>query len=304
MVVFEHNNPRKDVRLEYLLPDGRGRELLPNLPGDQETPGWSHDGTRLAFAAWNPKDPASQEQIWETDSHGATPRLITTDCRPPDCRDEFAPAYSPDGSKMAMVRVGGALGGQPSTSVVAIRDLVTGLVTELASTRTTYSDAFVEHPRWSPDGSRLTYSKVFIDANETATDSIVFVVNVDGSQGRALTDAGFEAGDAEWSPDGLRVLFARQPVHHWFGAGRGAGANTWIYTITPDGSGLTRLTLQDSGAPSWTANGAQILYTFFGAVSTIGSPDIYVMDADGSNASPVAGYADCCRWYPVQQPIP
>lgn len=304
MVVFEHDTPNLNTRLEYVLPDGRGKELLPDIPGNQETPAWSPDGTRLAFAAWDPQDSASQEQIWETDAAGVTPRLITTDCRPPDCRDEFAPAYSADGGLMAFIRFAGPLGEPPSTTVVAIRDLATGLVTELDSTRTSFADAFVDHPRWSPDGSRLVFSKILIDADENSTDSIVFVVNADGSSLQPLTDPGFEAGDAEWSPDGSRILFARELIHYWFGGGKGYGENTWIYTIAPDRSGLTQLTSDRTGAASWTAAGSQILYSLVNDSGAIGTPDIYVMQADGSNPRAVARYGDCCRWYPVQQPTP
>jgi len=305
LVVFEHFTPRLNTRIEQLLPTGFGQELLPDVPGNQEMPSWSSDGTRLAFAQFDPRDPASQQRIFETDATGAEPRLLTTDCRPPTCLDESGPAYSVDGRLMAFVRWTGPLGGPPTSSMVAIRDLTTGAVTELEATRTSYAEAFIDQPRWSPDATRITFTRVLIDADEQSTDSIIWVVNADGTGPRALTEPGFEAGDAEWSPDGTRILFSREILRHW--AGKGNGENTWIYTMSPDGTALTQLTSgEGAGAASWTAGGSQILYTVLnGSPSPAGgisSPDIYVMEADGSNQRVVVRFGDCCRNYAVQQP--
>ena len=73
--------------------------------------------------------------------------------------------------------------------------------------------------------------------------------------------------------------------------------------MSPDGSGRVRLTSEMSGAPSWAADGSQILFNVI-PVAPIGTPDIFVMGADGSEPRAVAIYGDCCRWYPVQQPTP
>jgi Tol biopolymer transport system component len=309
LIVFEHFTPRLVTRIEQLLPTGFGQELLPDVPGNQQTPSWSSDGARLAFAQFDPGDPASRQQIFETDATGSEPRPVTTDCRPPACLDESGPAYSVDGRQMVFVRWAGPLGGPPTSSVVAIRDLTTGAVTELESTGTPYAEAFIDHPRWSPDATHISFTRVLIDADAASTDSRIWLVNADGNGLRALTEPGFEAGDAEWSPDGTRILFAREIVHHWSGGGKGAGENEWIYTMAPDGTASTRLTSgRRTGAPSWTAGGSQILYSVLDASSIasgdIATPDIYVMEADGSNQRKVATYGDCCRWYPVQQPAP
>jgi hypothetical protein len=79
--------------------------------------------------------------------------------------------------------------------------------------------------------------------------------------------------------------------------------------MAPDGTGSTQLTTGiGAGAASWTAGGSQILYSVLNSSATaaggIATPDIYVMEADGSNQRVVARYGDCCRWYPVQQPTP
>lgn len=304
-VIFEHMTPGRGTRLEYLAPDLRGRELLPTVAGIQEWPAWDPTGQRLAFAGFEPGDPASRESIFETDAAGSPPQQITSDCIPPACLEETNPSYSADGHTMALIRVVGPATEPPTATVVAIRDLAAGRVTELAATRTAFADAFVEHPSLSPDGRQVAYSRITIDADGHSIDSVIYVVGVDGTDPRPLTQPGFEAGDPSWSPDGARILFSRETVHHWFGEGKGAGSNTFIYTMASDGSDVKQLTSGiGAGAMTWIAGGSQILYSLINDSGSIGTPDINVMDADGAHQRSVARYGDCCRWYPVQQPKP
>jgi WD40 repeat protein len=303
LVVFEHYTPGKEERLEYLAPDRRGIELLPGIAGVQHRPAWSPDGTHLVYAGVDPSIPSAHERIDVTDSTGSPPVLISTNCQPPDCLEESSPSYAPDGRTLVFVRVAGTATGGPTTSVVAIRDLATGNVTTLESTRLSTARTLQEHPRLSPDGRSVLFTRVILDAQGAATDAAIFIVDLAGGKPRQLTPTGFEAGDAEWSPDGSRILFARELVHYWFGGGKGAGSNTWIYTMAADGTDQRQLTNADTGSPSWTAAGTEILFIAF-PTGPIGTPDFKVMAPDGSDVRSVATYGDCCRWYPVQQPTP
>ena len=303
LVVFEHFTPGKQERLEYLAPDRLGIELLPSVAGVQHRPAWSPDGSQLAYAGLDPAVPSARERIYATDAAGSAPRLMSTDCKQPDCLDESSPSYAPDGASLVFFRVAGTTAGGPTTSVVAIRDLATSEVTTLDSTRLSTARTLQEHPRLSPDGRKVLFTRVLLDGQGNATDAAIFIVDVAGGKPRQLTATGFEAGDAEWSPDGTRIVFARELVHYWFGGGKGAGTNTWIYTMAPDGTDQRQLTSADSGSPSWTAHGTEILYIVF-PTGPIGTPDFKVMAPDGSDVRSVATYGDCCRWYPVQQPTP
>lgn len=300
LVVFEnwhHPALRLYTRLEYLSPDLRGLELLPEVRGLQEAPAWSPDGARLAFAGFNFGDGVSREFIYETDAKGTTPRLVSTNCEPPDCLEEWDPAYSPDGSRLAYVRQSGATRGDTTSSVVAIRDLTTGTVVELTSTRKTSPQTEVRHPSWSPDGQNLVFDVVTRGTAGIATGSSIYVVTSDGTGLRRLTPPDMTAGDASWSPDGSLVLLDSMPLHV-FANPRGFDTrNEHLYTIATDGSGLHQVdSAGNSGEASWASDGTTILYT--------GDAGLKVMNRDGSNDRLVARFSECCRWYPVQQPTP
>jgi TolB protein len=92
----------------------------------------------------------------------------------------------------------------------------------------------------------------------------------DGS-GSVVVTSGTQAS---WSPDGTKLVFTR---------------GSRIAVIDADGTGLHRLTPRRTnvfaGDPAWSPDGTKIAYRFTDCSGNIGcaGPDIYVMNADGSN---------------------
>ena len=72
-----------------------------------------------------------------------------------------------------------------------------------------------------------------------------------------------------FSPDGERIVFAK-----------GLDAGREVYVIKVDGTGLVRLTTNETSDahPSWSPDGSQIV--FYRVV--VGHAQIFVMNADGS----------------------
>jgi TolB protein len=270
--------------------DGTGlHELAPGIPGSGKAfPDISPDGTKVAYSTWD-----APVQIWEIGIEGGDPHLLTTDCSgvPAECM-EGDPAYSPDGGSLAFVT------GTEKSSVLAVRNLTSGDVTILESTRTASADVWLGNPSWSSDGQQLVYHDVDRDpAQDKIVDTNIFIVNADGSglHGLALPD-GTPWGDADWSPDGSRIVFASYPIHEF-----DTGSHE-VYSARPDGTDFQQLTSfgLGSGAPSWTSDGAHIFFW--------GYQGFFLMDPDGGNAMAINRAMlvanDGYGFYGILQPTP
>jgi Tol biopolymer transport system component len=93
-------------------------------------------------------------------------------------------------------------------------------------------------PSFSPDGKRVVFTRL---------GSGIFVVNLDGSGQRRLTNAGRDHFPV-WSPDGKHIAFLRLYANRWR-----------LYVMTPSGGAQHRVSsVNDGGRPSWTANSKSI----------------------------------------------
>jgi len=133
---------------------------------------------------------------------------------------------------------------------------------------------------WSPDGKSLTFQR--IDTSVSPERAAIFTIGIDGKNLHQVTPWSLDGNDPDWSPDGSRITF---------NASAEPSPTQNIYTIHPDGSGLTKLTTyaeqgQATYHPTWSPDGAHILFSH--SPSTDGWADFYVMDADGSNQSVIA----------------
>ena len=93
------------------------------------------------------------------------------------------------------------------------------------SGRRKLTDAVREYvPTWSPDGRQIAYCARVGESNE------VFIVNLDGSGRRQLTDHPAHDCFPSFSPDGTRLVFASK-----------RGGTYDLYVMHADGSGVRRL---------------------------------------------------------------
>ena len=271
----------------YLVrPDGRDQHPLLTAPASH--PDWSPDGKRIAID----REPADGEEIWIMDADGTDVTVVTCDGAP--CGPVAAPAWSPDGNHLVFQR---AIPRGPEEAydrnAIEVVDLVTG-ATRVVAVPPVAGTEYVEWdgPRWSPDGTQIVFTVMRYPVpptDENILSSSIAVVKADGSEvdtPRILTDPALFGSYPDWSPDGQRIVFNTYPL----GSFQQTTKATNLYTIAPDGTGLTQVTQfgeNDTRAtqPTWTPDGKQIIFTQIvrNPANPWGERVLALIDADGSD---------------------
>lgn len=274
-------NPTLEVTRKYKLQDGKLVSTLPVTPTLTRTP------TKVAVVAtpkpvvtatpavfpkpkgsiayhWNP-DGIDRVSIYNLETGKTTPLVVigpgwdvakNTHSRIGD--------WSPDNSKFAFIFAGT----RDAVNILKILNLQTG---DSAPLYPGDDGGSLSSPSWSPDGTRLMFTRLAAD-RKTRT---IVIINADGS--RCTTDSLFclfkQVGDEQyrdvaWSKENVLAV-----------AFNTTGLND-IYTMKTDGSELRNLTKNDADdtAPAWSPDGKLIAFTS----NRDGKAQIYLMNADGT----------------------
>jgi Tol biopolymer transport system component len=130
-------------------------------------------------------------------------------------------------------------------------------------------DATVGEPRrvWREEDDEITSVKLSPDAQRVAfvagpdrRDKQVYIVNVDGSDHRPVTDfgEGLWAASVAWSPDSMRLAY---------GSEASLGVDATLSVASRDGSNarvLTRVRSARMSGLAWSPGGAKIAYVYRG----------------------------------------
>jgi len=309
-LVYQYWDQQAHLRL--IRPDGSDMHLL--LPGEireQWHPDWSPDGARIAFEM--------DGEIWVAGVDGSGLRRLTG-CDAP-CRDLNQPAWSPDGSEVAFTRID-LVNGQNPGSVVQAVDVKTGAIRDLV--RTTGAE-YANGARWSPDGRSLVVQldRYADTGNDTkrVTGSTVAVVELTAKapKPRRLTDWAMFAAYPDWSRTRDLIVFSTYDLGERDG---GSFSNpsppSDLYTIRPDGTAMTQLTHNPSGAqlirngtasgplssqPTWSPDGRLVVF-----VQTVSTEwpgwTMATINPDGTGLAPAAGPAFLRGTHPRLRPLP
>jgi Tol biopolymer transport system component/DNA-binding winged helix-turn-helix (wHTH) protein len=214
-----------------------GGEVLPlvSMPGQQDSPAISPDGSQVAFSYAGGPHPG----IYTALVGGEKPLQLT------EGESDDDPAWSPDGRQIAFVRFSES-GDQKKLYVIPALG---------GSERHVYTTAYPKWSQcnqmsWSPDGKSL----IFSEALDNSAKARLSVLSLADLTARPLTSPHNQRFDCDpvFSPDGAKVAFASGPM--------GAFLSD-LFVLKISGGEPLRLTVGNSGGDAaWMPDGEEIVF--------------------------------------------
>ncbi len=218
--------------------DGSGVTRLTHTEGAinfSKSPAWSSDGSKIAYTNGGTLAPFSR--IYTVNS------CIPAECaraglpspsrsramRASDPRSAYSsPAWSPDGSNIAVTQLAGRM-------FIAVSKILVMNAKGRGEHELTSQPASEDQAAWSPDGSKVAFAGYL----QSGTWEI-YVVNANGSNEVRITNNRANDFVPTWSPDGSQIAFTSN-----------RSGRFEVYVVNADGSNLRQLTHEGGGNPDW-----------------------------------------------------
>jgi WD40-like Beta Propeller Repeat len=266
-----------------------GSELNQVVRADEEHkydfyPSWSPDGLRIVTSG-EMQEPGGYWtttglQVFSPDGTGFEHLPISGYLE--------APAWSPDGAHILFIRDRELLSTTPDG----------------ASPTLIESNAW--SPAWAPDGSQIT----FVRPVGPYDDTDLYTVGADGGGAQKLLELPGQVMSPSWSPDGSTIIFDYRAREAREDPGPGELPYTYsgpnIYSVPATGGEPVQLTESGSDQdPAWSPDGSMIVFQSDRlSVFPTSAPDLYLMNADGSNERQLTTTINCLQCGPDWASLP
>lgn len=283
------------LRIKAVRPDGTDAHVVVATGDDPVMHvDWSRDGGRIAFDHWR----GEIIDVWTAKADGSDAASLVG-CELP-CRQLSNPSWSADDTKLVVQRY-------DKDEASGVEHCYLEVVDVASRSRTVILEGpdgsdgtweCYEHPRWSPDGSRVVF--VATRWEQSGSDWVragapVGVVDTDPTTDAPpeyLTDPVLDATHPDWHPTEDLITFG---THH-LSENRTTWLATNVYTVAADGTGLQQVTQYGDGDvratyPTWTPDGTQILFNYVMPVTAgdAGTRFLAFINPDGTGLRVVPG---------------
>lgn len=300
--------------------DGSGVVNLTNDAGYDWEPAWSPDGTKIVFNS----DRSSAPEVWVMDDDGSNPTRLTTNGSngtffvwSPDgtkiawqnwnsSTDDYDICIiNADGTGFSNLTNDADYQDRPQWSPDSTKILYQQNVTDII-TENSFPDVFVMNangsgktnltnspdageftPVWSPDGTKIAFSRSYDDEG-------IYSMDADGTDQVNLTQTN-DDGFPSWSPDGTQIAFSRLTSY-----------TNMIYVMDADGSDQTTAfsgNYNSINPVEWSPDGTGLIFDMY----YDGNGEIFVVNFDGSGLTNVTndeGEDFEAKWQPIGSPSP
>jgi TolB protein len=174
----------------------------------------------------------------------------------------FAPAWSPDGKRMALVQ-----GDRKGNSDIVILDVATGRMRRL-----TDSNCINTEPSWNPAGTQIAFT-----SDREGTPQI-YLMEDDGSNVRRLTQEGTYNASPAWSPSGSMIAYVSRFEGKF---------DLFVYKLGEGKSYQVTTGVASSESPSWSPDERRLVFSS----GSRGGMQLYTTDLSGNSIHRLTEFA-------------